>query len=285
MTRVAVGVPTYNGEAYLRECLDCLTRQTYSDLEILVCDNASTDGTELIVSEFAAKFSNVRRLRADHTIPAQQNFKRVYEETTAPYFMWRADDDLSSDTYVADLAAALDAAPDADLVVSQFTRCVEGKETVFNLPDLDTSTRASKVADLLEAARPTWIYGLWRRGPATEAVWPILDQYPYDWASDHAVMLPTILRGAVAFAKAESAMFWQNIVRNPTYILPPEEKLVVRKLFRSIAVAELARLDYDPDEVAQITKAIDVHVERRVAPKAQTTRRAIKAKLRRLVGF
>ena len=46
--RLSIGLPVYNGEEYLAESLDALLGQTYEDFELVISDNASTDGTQEI---------------------------------------------------------------------------------------------------------------------------------------------------------------------------------------------------------------------------------------------
>lgn len=58
---VSVVVPVYNAEAYLRECLDSVVAQTYPRMEILVVDDASTDGSASIAREFGDGIRLVRR--------------------------------------------------------------------------------------------------------------------------------------------------------------------------------------------------------------------------------
>ena len=65
MPRVSIGLPVYNGARYLRECLDSLVAQTYRDIEIVICDNASTDDTESICREFALSDARIRYYRND----------------------------------------------------------------------------------------------------------------------------------------------------------------------------------------------------------------------------
>src|SRR5438034_7807561 len=52
--RVSMAVPVYNGERYLGEALDSLLAQTYHDFELIICDNASTDGTGEIARSYAS---------------------------------------------------------------------------------------------------------------------------------------------------------------------------------------------------------------------------------------
>lgn len=60
---VSVGMPVYNGEQYIREALDSLLAQTFADFELIISDNASTDGTKAICLEYAGKDSRIRYVR------------------------------------------------------------------------------------------------------------------------------------------------------------------------------------------------------------------------------
>ncbi len=44
--RVSIGLPVFNGEQYLEQCIQSLLAQTYTQFELVICDNASTDATE-----------------------------------------------------------------------------------------------------------------------------------------------------------------------------------------------------------------------------------------------
>ena len=57
---VTIGLPVYNSERYLRQSLDSLLAQTYSDFVLIINDNASTDGTPRICEEYAAADPRVR---------------------------------------------------------------------------------------------------------------------------------------------------------------------------------------------------------------------------------
>lgn len=56
---VSISVPVYNAEKYLRNCLDCLVNQTLRDIEIIVVNDGSTDGSEAIIQEYARKDSRI----------------------------------------------------------------------------------------------------------------------------------------------------------------------------------------------------------------------------------
>ena len=59
--RVSIGLPVYNRERYIAETLDSLLTQTFQDFELIICDNASDDGTEQICRRYAADDSRIPR--------------------------------------------------------------------------------------------------------------------------------------------------------------------------------------------------------------------------------
>ena len=59
---VSIGLPVLNGAAHIRMTLDALLAQEYTDFELNICDNASTDETGQIAEEYAARDARVRGL-------------------------------------------------------------------------------------------------------------------------------------------------------------------------------------------------------------------------------
>ena len=57
--RVTVAIPTFNRKLFLKEALESVLAQDYSNVEIVVSDNASTDGTEDVVKGFSEKYNNI----------------------------------------------------------------------------------------------------------------------------------------------------------------------------------------------------------------------------------
>src|SRR5262245_22541135 len=54
-TEVCIGVPVHNGGKFLPEALDCLLAQTHRDFQVVVLDDASTDGSDRVIAEYAAR--------------------------------------------------------------------------------------------------------------------------------------------------------------------------------------------------------------------------------------
>ncbi|MFD0528604.1 glycosyltransferase family 2 protein [Kitasatospora arboriphila] len=64
--RLSVVVPIYNVERYLEECLDSIAAQTFSDLECVMVDDGSKDGSAAIAEAYAAKDSRFRLVRQEN---------------------------------------------------------------------------------------------------------------------------------------------------------------------------------------------------------------------------
>lgn len=91
---VSVGIPTYNRPEGLRRTLECITKQTYTNLEIIVSDNCSpSPEVEAIVCEYMRNDNRIRYFRHERNKGAGFNFQFVLEKATGEYFMWAADDD------------------------------------------------------------------------------------------------------------------------------------------------------------------------------------------------
>ncbi len=90
---VSIGLPVHNGENFLENALESLLGQTYTDLEIILCDSGSTDRTPQICSDFAQRDDRVRYISFVHDRGAGPNFNRALALARGRYFRWAAHDD------------------------------------------------------------------------------------------------------------------------------------------------------------------------------------------------
>ena len=60
MPKISVLIPVYNAERYVARCLDSVLRQSFSDLEIIVGDDGSTDGSPAIIKEYSSRDDRIR---------------------------------------------------------------------------------------------------------------------------------------------------------------------------------------------------------------------------------
>jgi glycosyltransferase involved in cell wall biosynthesis len=106
--RVSIGLPVYNGAEFLAETLDSLLAQTFTDFELIISDNASTDGTGDICRAYAERDPRIRYLRNRENLGAAANYNRVFELSSAEYFKWAAADDLCAPEFLERCVQVLD---------------------------------------------------------------------------------------------------------------------------------------------------------------------------------
>ena len=115
MPRVSIGMPVFNGEGFIAEAIESLLAQSFTDFELLIADNASTDRTEEICREFAARDSRIRWLPSQVNRGAAWNFNRLFGEAKGEYFKWSAADDVCAPTFLQKCVDVLDNDPDVVL--------------------------------------------------------------------------------------------------------------------------------------------------------------------------
>lgn len=133
--RVSVCLPVYNGERHVRETIRSVLAQTFEDFELIISDNASTDGTQEICLEAAALDPRVRYFRADTNRGLARNFNRAFELASGRYLVWIGHDDLMAPDYISRCVEAIEA--DADTVLC-FTNAnyIDGKGDLIQRVDL-----------------------------------------------------------------------------------------------------------------------------------------------------
>ena len=153
-TSVSIGLPVYNGERFLKEALDSLLGQTYSDFELIISDNASTDSTEEICRAYVAKDQRVRYFRNPTNIGVNRNFNRVFALSTGNYFKWASADDICKPEHLACCIDVLDHESTVVLAHSK-TRFIDenGMPLDINDPgwDLRSEVAAERVRYVIHA--------------------------------------------------------------------------------------------------------------------------------------
>jgi glycosyltransferase involved in cell wall biosynthesis len=146
--RVSVGLPVYNGEAFVGAAIHSVLSQSYSCIELVISDNASADGTEAICRNISNSDTRVKYTRQRVNLGAARNFQWVFDHATGDYFMWMGADDVLSSSYIEDNIRILENTPNA---VSSMTFLRDPGNTVrlprreyISLDDLNPSQRISE---------------------------------------------------------------------------------------------------------------------------------------------
>ena len=108
---VSIGIPTYRRAEKLERAVGSVLGQTYSNLEVVISDNASDDGTEAFCRALCEREGRVRYLRSPVNLGPTANFNILFGELRGDYAMLLSDDDWLDHSYIASCLAVLDRAP------------------------------------------------------------------------------------------------------------------------------------------------------------------------------
>jgi len=92
--KISVVLCTYNGAKYIEKQIQSILNQTYKNIELLICDDLSTDNTFDIVKEFAERHSNIRCYRNSKNIGFNRNFERAIQLASGEYIAISDQDDI-----------------------------------------------------------------------------------------------------------------------------------------------------------------------------------------------
>jgi glycosyltransferase involved in cell wall biosynthesis len=195
--KVSVGLPVYNGEKYIRLAVEAILQQDYTDFELIISDNASTDATQEICQELAAKDNRIRYSRNATNIGASPNMKRVFELSGGEFFALAAHDDLYLPGFLRRCVEVLSAAPANVVLVSPRAVIIdeEGRSTTMQVERLQTKRRTphQRAADVLRNVQwATAQYGLYRASALRKT--RLIDAFP---ASDYVLLFELAILGEI----------------------------------------------------------------------------------------
>lgn len=119
--KVSIGLPVFNGELFIRKALDSLLEQTFSDFELIISDNASTDSTQRICEKYAEIDTRIIYIRQPINKGIVANFKFTFSQARGEYFMWAAADDMWTKDCLMQWVSILDTDPSVALAFSHCT--------------------------------------------------------------------------------------------------------------------------------------------------------------------
>ncbi|MBM6788211.1 glycosyltransferase family 2 protein [Ligilactobacillus salivarius] len=119
MVKVSVGITVYNVEKYLRECLESVLNQTFTDFEVIMVDDGSTDNSFSICQEYVARDDRFKLIYQENKGRGQAGAKNTcLKHMTGEYVTWIDSDDVVDNNYLERLLE-VQAETGADIV-----RCV-----------------------------------------------------------------------------------------------------------------------------------------------------------------
>jgi glycosyltransferase involved in cell wall biosynthesis len=203
---VTVAVPVYNGRLTLRNTIESIRAQTYSNLEILICDNASTDGTKELCRQYEIEDSRVRYYWNPKNIGQTKNFHRTLQLATGEFFMWTCADDARPIKAIEHLVKALIEKPGS--VMAHGAVIAKGKDfevQVSNEMDLSSESATERIRTFTSGIQHnSMIHGLYRRNALKEV---ILGAH---YGQDYLFCLQVCLVGPVEYVQFPMIIFYEK---------------------------------------------------------------------------
>lgn len=97
---VSIGLPVFNGEAYLEQALESILAQTWSNFELIISDNASSDRTGEICQTYIKRDRRIRYVRNAENRGAAFNYNQTVALAQGRFFKWAAADDWLAPTFL-----------------------------------------------------------------------------------------------------------------------------------------------------------------------------------------
>jgi glycosyltransferase involved in cell wall biosynthesis len=124
---ISIGVPVYNDAPWLRNALDHLLVQDYKNLEIILADDGSIDGSREICREYAKRDKRIRLFENRHNLGGWGNHRFVFDVSLSDFFAWGSGHDYFEPSYISALFEKLNANPTVIQCCPKSQGIVDGK--------------------------------------------------------------------------------------------------------------------------------------------------------------
>ena len=237
MRTATIAIPTFNRLDTLPQAVASALAQDYAALEVVICDNASTDGTENYCRTLAAADGRVRYVRHAENIGALGNFEAALAAASGEYFMWLADDDWIDANYLTECICALERG--AELAGGRAHWFGGDVEMNVEAPlTLSAGTGTARVRDFYRTVtRNSVFYGVYRTA-TVRGLGPVPEPTGGDWmfVALAALAGPVETVGATAINRAVGGA--SDTILGAGWAIPPG---VVRHILRAPGFAGLGR--------------------------------------------
>jgi len=163
---ISIGIPVFNGEDSIERTIRSLLLQDYTNIELIVSDNGSTDSTSRIVESLAQQYPTISFYKSNKNRGLIWNFNRVFELSKGEYFMWASHDDEHASNFVSRCIDEIQKRPSAALCAPN-TLATWGKDHssiwISSLNSfVDKTETKSRYLETLKNFPAVALYGIYR---------------------------------------------------------------------------------------------------------------------------
>ena len=108
MPKVSIVLPSYNGERYIRESIESVIKQTFTDWELIIVDDCSTDSTLHIAEEYAGWEERIRVIHNEENQKLPEALNIGFRHAAGEYLTWTSDDNMYLSRALEEMSRYLD---------------------------------------------------------------------------------------------------------------------------------------------------------------------------------
>jgi len=215
---ISIGMPIYNGSKFLHQAIKSVLNQSYSNLELIISDDISSDTSTNICMTFAKNDKRVRFFLQKKRLGSIANFNFVLSKAKGEYFMWTAQDDIRAPNALKKLSQLLTNYPSAIIAVSNFNNLFHDQSySVYKNELYDNScTHLDSLVHFVDSGNLSYFYGLWRTNILKKTSGYHVDSRPIFKSSDFLTIFKALLMGkfvytdGILFYKRDTGLFSQQ---------------------------------------------------------------------------
>jgi len=177
MPEVSIGMPVFNDRIFLTKAIESLLGQSFTDFELIISDDASTDGSQEVCLYYSKIDSRIKYIRQEANIGISSNMEFLLAQAKGTYFMWAGNDDYWHQDYIKSLVNCHKMNP--NLVVA-FTPMVFVDENDLIIKDYgvrsvsyEASTPVERLSKLINFFDDAFGYALFKREKIIGVEFPI----------------------------------------------------------------------------------------------------------------
>ena len=133
--KVSLGIPVYNESLFLKDTIESLLSQSYSNIEIIAIDNCSSDNSYEILKKYSKKDKRIKVFRNEINIGLSNNFNLLVEKSSGEYFCWIGAHDIYDKFYIEKLLSKIIKDDKTSVVFSNVSNIRSNNEIIIEKKD------------------------------------------------------------------------------------------------------------------------------------------------------
>lgn len=172
--KLTIGMPVFNDVEFIERSLKSLLNQTFHDFKLIISDDGSTDGSQLICEKYASIDKRIIYIRQPKNLGISRNMQFLLTKGESKYFMWAGDDDLYDRTFIEKHISILED-NDSVSVFCNFAIIDEENNNIKTYKDFNynNSNRVKRLKNFIRNAHDAFGYGIFKTAYIKDVEFPI----------------------------------------------------------------------------------------------------------------